>query len=40
MARSKTTEERFREEIAERISKSLESLPAWKPEHGKVGCTK
>jgi len=40
MARLKRTAERIMEGITEGIAKILEGLPAWKPEHGEVGCTK
>ena len=39
IARLKRTAERIREGAAEGIAKSLEGLPAWKLEHGEVGCT-
>ena len=40
MTRLKGSTERIRKGAAEGITKSLEGLPAWKSEHGEVGCTK
>ena len=40
MTRLKRNAERIREGAAEGITKSLEGLPAWKPKHSEVGCTK
>ena len=39
MTRLKRIAERIREG-AEGFTKSLEGLPAWKSDHGEVGCTK
>lgn len=40
MTRLKRNAERIREGAAEGIAKSFEGLPAWKPEHSEVECTK
>jgi hypothetical protein len=40
MTRLKRNAERIRESAAKGIAKSLEGLPAWKPKHSEVGCTK